>query len=66
MTMNPAQSALAAYERLVFQFGTPVANDAAIITAFLAAIDAVNAKAAALRAMTTAAAEKRQPKANTD
>jgi hypothetical protein len=63
MTKNPAQAALAAYERLVFQFGTAVANDAAIIAAFLAATETVNAKAAALRAMTTAAAA---AQANTD
>jgi len=61
MTKNPAQAALAAYDRLAFQFGRDTVNDPAIIAAFAAATDAVDAKADELRAMVTAAAAERAP-----
>jgi hypothetical protein len=61
MTKNPAAIALAAYDRLVFQRGPAVANDPAIIAAFLNAAATVTAKAAELQAMTEAAAAERAP-----
>jgi hypothetical protein len=67
MPMNsPAQSALENFERLRFQFGSAVAADPIISAAFVAASNAINAKAASLRAQIAAAAEQRQPKANTE